>query len=219
MLLTVQFSSTFSLRSSLLRRAIPILVYFSNLVPYSIQNISCLSQQPTRHGSIVFCTWPQICLSILKVMQPCQIQSSSSPCRVCRTNMFCHTANFTICGSANKCACACVANSVVLIHAYRTLASLLSSSENAKPEANPAQSVSPSSISVLFCMHRKSNLPNPITPLFFVSDPFWLLALHLSMLKPFHSLSRPSASLQQSRPSECACSSGTPPEWSIHCLR
>lgn len=161
------FSSTFSLQFSHLGRAIPILVYFSNLVSHSIQNISCLSQQPTRHGSIVFCTLQQICLSTSEVMQPCQIEPSLTPRRLCKIHTFYSCTDLTICASAIKCACAHDANPVVLIHAYCTLASLLSCSENVNPEANPAQSVSPSSISVLFCMHRKSNLPNPITSFVF----------------------------------------------------
>jgi hypothetical protein len=63
-----QFSSTFSLRSaSYIWRAIPILVSFINLVFYSTQNISCLSQQSARHASIVSCTLPQLCLISIHV--------------------------------------------------------------------------------------------------------------------------------------------------------
>lgn len=103
-----QFSSTFSLRSSHLGRAIPILVHSSTLfLTLSRTSHVCRSSRLVM-DRFVFCTLPQICLSISEVMQPCQIEPSPSPRRVCEIHMSYRRADSTICGSSIKQMCLCL---------------------------------------------------------------------------------------------------------------
>jgi len=95
-----------------------------------------------------------------KVMQRCQIKYLviwiATPCvQNPHVSSVGQTSRY-MCASANKSSCACVANSVVLIHAYRTFASLLPSSKNANLGANRAQFLSFPAKFTLFCMHSKS---------------------------------------------------------------